>query len=82
MGTLGRIFERLGLPSETLELLLGIDMDVPDRPSFRPTSRTDRLLPRMLAAALDKITFGRKVEAFLRSMGNRYRGFMQAIWAC
>lgn len=77
MGTLGRIFERLGLPSETLELLLGIDMAVPDRPSFRPTSRTYRLLPRMLVAALDKMTFGRKVEAFLRSMGDRYRRFLR-----
>ena len=78
MGTLGRIFEWMGLPSETLELLLGIDKNVPDRPSFRPTSRTYRLLPRMLVSALDKITFGRKVEAFLRSMGDRYRGFLRS----
>ncbi|MGD8472790.1 MAG: PEP/pyruvate-binding domain-containing protein [Anaerolineae bacterium] len=77
MGTLGRIFERMGLPSETLELLLGISRDMPDRPSFRPTTRTYRLLPRMLAAAWDKIRFGRKVEAFLRSMGDRYRGFLR-----
>ena len=77
MGTLGRIFERLGLPSETLELLLGIDTDATDLPSFRPTPRTYRLLPRMLVSAWDKIRFGHKVEAFLHAMGDRYRGFLR-----
>ncbi len=76
MGTLGRIFEWMGMPSETLEVLLGIE-DLPDRPSFKPTLRTYRLLPRMLASALDKMRFGRKVEAFLRGMGDRYRNFLR-----
>ncbi len=75
MGALGQIFELLGLPRETLELLMGIEVEGPERPSFKPSSGTYALLPRMLGFALDKMRFARKVEAFLPTMEEQFGAF-------
>jgi len=75
MGTLGLIFKRLGLPKEALELLLGLDIEAPDKPSFKPTAQTYRLLPRIVIAALSKLTVGHKVKRFLESMASQYQSF-------
>ncbi len=68
MGTLGQIFELLGLPRETLELLMGIEIEGPERPSFKPSPSTYALLPRMLRFLLDKARFARRIESFLSAM--------------
>jgi pyruvate,water dikinase len=68
MRTLGDILETLGLPRETLELLIGIESEGEEKPSFKPTRRTYRLLPRILAMILDKLRFGQQIEAFLPRM--------------
>lgn len=75
MGALGQVFELLGLPRETLELLMGIQIEGPERPSFRPSPSTYAHVPRMLRFALDKIRFGRKVETFLPAMQERLHAF-------
>ena len=53
MGTVGRILQMMGLPRESLELMLGIDGGM-DRPRFRPSLKTMRLLPRMVWFALKR----------------------------
>jgi phosphohistidine swiveling domain-containing protein len=68
MGALGQVFELLGLPRETLELLMGIEVEGPERPSFKPSGKTYTLLPRMLRFGLDKARFARRLEAFLPAM--------------
>ncbi|MBS3751222.1 MAG: hypothetical protein KGY39_06925, partial [Anaerolineales bacterium] len=68
MGTLGRIFETLGFPRESLELLMGLEGIGPDKPSFKPTLRTFSHLPRMLLFAFRALGFGRRVRAFLPAM--------------
>jgi phosphohistidine swiveling domain-containing protein len=75
MGTLGEIFERLGLPRETLELLMGIEVEGPERPAFKPTSRTYALLPRLLCFAAAKLRFTHVVEGFLSSMWRKFHTF-------
>lgn len=75
MAALGHIFELLGLPRETLELLMGIEVEGPERPSFKPSHKTYRLLPRMLAFVLDKARFSRKIEAFLPAMEKDLKAF-------
>ncbi|MGC9334437.1 MAG: PEP/pyruvate-binding domain-containing protein [Anaerolineae bacterium] len=65
MGTLGRIFEMLGFPRELLELLMGIEVEGPEKPSFRPTSRTYALLPKMARFAFDKLRFSRRLGEWL-----------------
>ena len=75
MGTIGKIFEALGIPSNTLELLLAIQSNGSEKPSFKPTRKTLRLLPKILQCAFDKIRFSRKIDAFLPDMKRRYHSF-------
>jgi hypothetical protein len=62
MGVIGRIFELLGMPADTLELLLGLQSSGSERPKFRPTARTWRHLARMTRFAFDKWRFARRFE--------------------
>lgn len=73
MAAVGQIFELLGLPRETLEILMGMEVEGPERPSFKPSAKTYRLLPRMLRFGLDKVRFSRKIEAFLPAMESAFR---------
>jgi phosphohistidine swiveling domain-containing protein len=73
MGAIGQILELMGLPRETLELLAGIEMGGPDKPSFKPTPKTFSLVPRMLRVAIDKLRFARKIKKFLPAMKEQYR---------
>ena len=75
MGTVGRIFELLGLPREALELLMGIEVEGPEKPSFRPGSRTYMLLPHMLGFAWTKLRFGHRTERFQARARAQYRTF-------
>lgn len=60
MGTIGRIFELLGFPRESLELLLGLPGGS-EKPRFKPGVKTVRLLPRLVGFALGKLRLGGKV---------------------
>jgi phosphoenolpyruvate synthase/pyruvate phosphate dikinase len=75
MGALGQIFELMGLPRETLELLMGIEAEGPEKPSFKPTPKTYTLLPRMLRFAVAKARFSHRVDSFLPSMEGRFHTF-------
>lgn len=48
-------FERLGMPGEALELLLGLEQDGPEKPTMRPGPRIIVRLPRMLFFALSLV---------------------------
>jgi pyruvate,water dikinase len=65
MSALGEVFALMGMPHESLELLMGLEPDAPERPRFKPSARTYQLLPRMLGFALDKLRFERQIEAYL-----------------
>jgi len=73
MGVIGQIFEMLGMPRDSLELLMGIDAGGDQRPTFKPTARTYRHTPRMLRFAADKWRFARQVEVYLPLAQQRYR---------
>lgn len=60
MGTIGRIFELLGFPRESLELLLGLPGGS-EKPRFKPSAKTIRLMPRLAGFALGKLRLGGKV---------------------
>jgi phosphohistidine swiveling domain-containing protein len=75
MGAVGRIFELLGFPRESLELMMGIEDVGPDKPRFKPSAKTYAYLPRMLLFALRKLGFGRQVERFVPAARERYRIF-------
>ncbi len=67
MGTLGRVFAALGFREETLELLMGLEGG-DDRPSFRPSIRMLRHVPRMIRFVWDKLRFGSRVEPLLSEL--------------
>lgn len=75
MGAVGRVFELVGMPRESLELMLGLDFGGAEKPSFKPSPQTYRLLPRLLRFAVGKLTFGRQVRAFLPQAEARCRAF-------
>ncbi len=59
MGTIGEIFELLGMPRDGLEMLLGLPSE--NKPKFRPSVTTMRHLPRMGVAITAKTRYGKKV---------------------
>jgi phosphohistidine swiveling domain-containing protein len=77
MGTLGQIFELLGFPRDSVELLMGMAGERPGRPRFRFTPRTLALLPRLARFFWDKLRFARKIRSFLPGASERYDAFDQ-----
>jgi pyruvate,water dikinase len=75
MATIGKILMALGLPRNTIELLMQVDVEGAEKPSFRPTKKTLLLLPRMLSFAIDKMRFSKKIKAFLPAMKPQYQSF-------
>ncbi|MDH3294908.1 MAG: hypothetical protein OER95_11380, partial [Acidimicrobiia bacterium] len=51
MTAMGDVFAHMGMPRDSLELLLGLP-EGPDRPSMKPGAQTFRLFPRMLVVAI------------------------------
>jgi pyruvate,water dikinase len=73
MGAIGQVFEALGMPRDSLELLMGIDAGGSEKPSFKPSAMTYRHTPRMLRFVVDKWRFARQVETFLPPAQAKYR---------
>jgi pyruvate,water dikinase len=71
MSAIGDVFELLGMPRDSLELLLGLPAGS-EQPSFAPSAKTMRLLPRLLVAAVRKAAFGRKVPAEVATLQARF----------
>ena len=72
MTVVGNVFHMLGMPREALEILAGIEAPEKGRPSFRPSSRTIRYLPRMVLVAIRKLFFSKKIELFLKNRKKQY----------
>jgi phosphoenolpyruvate synthase/pyruvate phosphate dikinase len=65
MGVLGSIFKGLGLPAESVEMLMGILPRGAARPHFKPSLKTISRLPWALAFFYDKWFFGNKMKRAL-----------------
>lgn len=74
MSLIGQVFAALGLPQETLELMMGLQGG-DDPPKFRPNSQIIKHIPRMIKFTLTKLWYGREIEAFLPEMGRVYAEF-------
>ncbi len=74
MSALGDVFEQLGLPRESLEQMRNPGASQGrGKPSFRPTPKMIRLLPRMIRFLVDKLGFERQIEPFLQRAKVEYR---------
>jgi pyruvate,water dikinase len=74
MGAIGDIFELLGMPRDSLELLLGLP-EGPDKPRFKPSAATVRKTPRLLAFAIGKSGFGKDGDKLLGGLRASYRRY-------
>jgi len=77
-GAFGAIFEKLGLPRDTLERMgatAGGDAGNARKRAFRPTWRTLSHVPRLLRFVADKRRFDRRIEVFLPAMEATIHGF-------
>lgn len=74
MTAIGEIFAALGMPRESLELLLGLPAGS-EQPRFAPTATTMRKTPRLVAMAVRKARYGREVERALPELDAEYRRF-------
>jgi len=71
VGAFGAIFEKLGLPRDTLERMGGTaggEAGNGRKRAFRPTWHTLSHVPRLLRFIADKRRFARRIEAFLPAM--------------
>lgn len=68
MGIFGRIFNELGMPSDALEMMMGLrDKDQP-KPSMKPSPRVIKHLPRITGFILSNLFFARKMRKGLTEM--------------
>ena len=73
MTAVGDVLDILGMPRESLELMLGIDSEGPEKPRFAPTFRTWLRIPRILLFLLRNLNFRRQAERFIRRTTPVYR---------
>ena len=64
MGVIGQIITILGMPKETLELLLGLEGGE-NRPRFRPSRKTFMLMPRMIPFSVRVLRMGPEILPYL-----------------
>ena len=62
MGIFGRVFEGLGLPRESLEMIMGIVPPGAGKAPIKPSLKTVMLTPRFVRFFWDKWTFAKKLE--------------------
>ncbi len=78
MGVIGRIFESLGMPQDSLELMMGVQSEGPEKPRMMPSVKALRHAFRMLGFALDKYRFAGKTERFMPRARRWYDEFRSA----
>lgn len=74
MGLLGEVFESLGIPAESLEMMWGITPGE-GKPKFRPQPRLLRVLPRGVRFLHDKWTLDSRLPRKLAELDGAYRAF-------
>jgi phosphohistidine swiveling domain-containing protein len=75
MGTLGQIFQEVGMPADSVETLMGLVPDDANKPAMKPTLKTFLRLPYMLFFLVDKWFFSRKIRPFLTQIEERFGTF-------
>lgn len=73
MAPFGKVFERLGMPYEAIELLLGLEAEGPRKPHFRPGMRTIFLIPRALAFGTGLLFIEARLEKLLKRKKQIYQ---------
>ncbi len=77
MGAFGDIFEILGMPRDSLELLMGIVVEGAQKPRFKPSMRTLRHVPRILRFAWHAWHLHPDIERFVEEARRAYEPYRQ-----
>ncbi len=75
MGVLGKVFEDVGMPAESVELMMNILPDGVTKPSMKPTMKTMLRLPNMLKFAVEKWYFAPKMRKVLPQLEDELKAF-------
>jgi len=67
MGVVGDLFELLGMPRETIEILTGIEVPGHDAPRFRPGLKAAKYIPRMVLSASRKMVYAVRMEKLVKA---------------
>jgi pyruvate,water dikinase len=62
MGIFGRIFDELGMPPDSLEMMIGLREKDQPKPSMMPGAKVFRHIPRMAGFMLNNLFFARKMR--------------------
>jgi len=73
MGTLGDIFEGLGFPRDSVEMIMGSLPRGAVKHSFKPSAKTFSRLPWLFLFTIDKWTFGPRMQRALPKLEERVK---------
>lgn len=72
MGTLGKIFQEVGMPADSVETLMGLTPPGATKPSMKPTPKTLLRLPNLLVFFLDKWFFQPKMRKGIKQIHEQF----------
>ncbi len=72
MGTLGKIFQEVGMPADFVETLMGLIPQGATKPSMKPTLKTLLRLPNLLVFFMDKWFFQPKMRRVLKKKHRQF----------
>ena len=75
MGTLGKVFEEIGFPADSVETLMGIFPDDINKPGMKPTLKTFFRLPRLSVFLIEKWFFARQMRKALPKIEQNFTTF-------
>jgi phosphohistidine swiveling domain-containing protein len=75
MGTLGKIFQEVGLPADSVETLMGLAPPGASKPAMKPTVKTFLRLPNLLVFFVDKWFFAPKMRAAIAEVRQQFEAF-------
>lgn len=79
MATFGKVFEKLGMPYESLELMMGLENEGSDKPKFHMGAKTIRLLPRFFTFFLSFIRVESQFNRLVSKKVGEFRLSNEAI---
>lgn len=75
MGTFGKVFNKVGFPSEGLEMMMGMIPKQTGRPVYHPSMRSLILLPRFARFVFSKLRFEKEIEKRLPAIEEALRTY-------
>jgi phosphohistidine swiveling domain-containing protein len=79
MSVFGRVFERMGMPYEALELLFGLESDGPDKPHMRPGSGFLKRIPNVLGFLISIARIEHHLTKLLSQKSKQYARLIETM---